>query len=515
MVSAESDPVIRATEDQISALEINRAELAERFEATSTKANDAELNKLFPERYKGQAAPLAAVDAKIAVLRRKVAEQRGSIYRRNEQFNPERSALEKELGDAETRASGLSANAASVSRSLAAASAKSRNFPAWEMSIARLTRNLENARKDFAMYSQQREQFTLRDQIKQTRARILDAATVPLAPVSPRPRQNLALSALLGLFFGICLALVLEYFDDRINTKEEADSLLHLPNLGVIPQIRGSSPMVRDLSALSPVTDAYRGLRTNIAFAALDSAPRSLVVTSSRRGEGKSLTVANLATAMAMDGKRVIIVDADLRAPVQHTLFGLPASPGLSDLLIGTHKISDIIQPTSTNRVSVIGAGTLPPNPVELLGSTAMTNFLDTVCELGDLVIFDTPPTLSLADSVLLGSQVDGVLFVVGAGEATRGGAQHGVHLLQRARANVLGVVMNKARVPSEPYYYGPNRPKRLGRAPRLSPPNGVSDGDDHEAPVFAGALPNSLAAPLATSEDGAEKPTVEAGKKN
>lgn len=466
VLSTESDPAIQETEKAIVQLQAQQAELAQRFEPTAPTTNQAELDVLFPNRYRGKATPLAEVDARLAVLQNRLAQQHQTFKSRNEQLNPAYSSLDRSLGDAQVRASSLSATAATVSRNLASALNRLGSFPAWELEVARLERTLTNARKDYEMYSQQRDKLRLWEQMPRTSSVIFQHSKTPDTPVSPNRKQNLLLSAGLGLFFGVLFILFLEYFDDRVNTKEQADHLSNVPNLGIIPHIKGST-LLRDLPALSPMTEAYRGLRTGINFAALDQMPQTIAVTSAQRGEGKSVTALNLATAMAMDGRRVILVDADLRAPVQHIFQNSDHEPGLTDLLIGTHKISEVLKPVSTSpNLMLIPAGTLPPNPAELLGSVMMADFIESVRELADTIVFDTPPILAISDAALLSSQVDATLLVVGAGEATRSDARYSLDLLQRARARVLGIVLNKVRgsIPNYNYHYGAtaSRPRIL-----------------------------------------------------
>jgi capsular exopolysaccharide synthesis family protein len=201
--------------------------------------------------------------------------------------------------------------------------------------------------------------------------------------------------------------------------------------------------------------ESYRTLRTNINFAAVGSDLKAIVVTSSVPAEGKSTTCANLAMAMALDGKRVVIVDADLRRPAQHKLFKTSSSPGLTDILVGTHSIDDVMQPTKVEGVSIIPAGSPPPNPAELLGSAAMGHFLANIEAIADIVLFDSPPTLAVADGVVLASRCDGVLLVVGFGETKKANTRQAKEILTRANVHVLGTVMNRMVGASSAYYYG------------------------------------------------------------
>ncbi|WP_309722014.1 CpsD/CapB family tyrosine-protein kinase, partial [Armatimonas sp.] len=201
--------------------------------------------------------------------------------------------------------------------------------------------------------------------------------------------------------------------------------------------------------------ESYRSLRTNLNFAAVGNSLRTMVITSSVPAEGKSTTAANLAMAMALDGKRVIIVDADLRRPSLHKLFRLESSPGLTDVLVGTHEVEEVIKSSGVDNVSVISAGSPPPNPAELLGSSKMIDLIEKLKSLADVVLFDSPPALAVADSIVLAGRTDGVLLVIGYGETKKANSRKAVELLNRANARVLGTVLNRIEGPSSGYYYG------------------------------------------------------------
>jgi capsular exopolysaccharide synthesis family protein len=159
--------------------------------------------------------------------------------------------------------------------------------------------------------------------------------------------------------------------------------------------------------------------------------------------------------ALALDGKRVIIVDADLRRPQQHKIFKVEKKPGLTDLLLGSATIADVLKETPLSPIRIIPAGSTPPNPAELLGSDRMQQVINALQELADIVLYDAPPTLAVADATLLASKVDGILFVVGAGETRRSNAKQAMDMLRQARINVLGTVVNKAPTGQRGYGYG------------------------------------------------------------
>lgn len=322
--------------------------------------------------------------------------------------------------------------------------------------IAELKQDQTFAADQIRYFTTKMQDIDLRKNAKVETSRIIEEAIVPGSPIRPNKPQNIMFAGLLGVFLGLCLALLQELLDDRINSPEEAERVLRLPNLGHVPLVEEEGlRLIRDISTFSPLMESYRSLRTNINFAAVGTSLRSIVVTSSVPAEGKSTTAANLAMAMALDGKRVIIVDADLRRPSLHKLFRQESSPGLTDVLVGTHEITEVLRPSGVDNVSVIAAGSPPPNPAELLGSAKMVELIEQLESLADIVLFDSPPTLAVADSIVLAARADGVLLVIGYGETKKTNSRQAVERLQRANARVLGTVLNRVEGTGSGYYYG------------------------------------------------------------
>ncbi|EGW37839.1 CpsD/CapB family tyrosine-protein kinase [Desulfosporosinus sp. OT] len=211
----------------------------------------------------------------------------------------------------------------------------------------------------------------------------------------------------------------------------------------------------------SPISEAYRTLRTNIQFRSVNSENNKIMITSAGRREGKSFTVANLAVSMAQDGKSVLVVDADLRNPTQDKLFGLDNGKGLSVALTQDQDISQYIQETSVPGVMVLTAGPVPLNPAELIGTVRMKQLVKEVSELYDMVLFDTPPIIAVTDGSILAQEVDWVVLVMDLGEENKNYVQHAKELLDKVDAKFLGAVLNKVDMkPSEYYYYEYNESK-------------------------------------------------------
>jgi len=204
----------------------------------------------------------------------------------------------------------------------------------------------------------------------------------------------------------------------------------------------------------SPISEAFRTLRTNVQFVSVDLDIKKIMITSSGPGEGKSFTVANLAVSMAQSGMSVLVVDADLRKPTQHKLFGVDNREGLSVVLGHDQPYSQCIQETTVSGVMVLTAGPIPPNPAELVGSKRMKRLIEEVSGQFDLVLFDTPPIIGMADAVIIAQEVDGVILVLASGEVNRDYAQRAKEALDQVGAKLLGAVLNKVDVKLSEYHY-------------------------------------------------------------
>jgi polysaccharide biosynthesis transport protein len=426
--------------------------LAELEAAKKAFMADTNLGTENPE-YKEQVALLTA---QIASTKSRLSALEGNYQTRESKINPERRNYEARLRDLRIQEK-MGINRVNSLRA-SAAQAKNRTgmYPKIGTSLLQMQSSLGFNTTQKNEWQKKVEELELRLALKRERTQIIERASVPSVPIRPKKAQNILFAGILGLFLGLGLALLQELFDDRINSPEEAERVLRLPNLGHVPMVEEEGlRLIRDISTFSPLMEAYRSLRTNINFAAVGSAMRSIVVTSSAPAEGKSTTVANLAMAMALDGKKVIIVDADLRRPSQHKLFKIDSSPGLTDVLVGTHDVNEVMRPSGVDGVQIIPAGSPPPNPAELLGSLAMEHLIARLETIADVILFDTPPALAVADAIVLSSRTNGTLLVIGYGESKKANTRKAQELLSRANANLLGTVLNRMDAPSSGYYYG------------------------------------------------------------
>jgi non-specific protein-tyrosine kinase len=288
---------------------------------------------------------------------------------------------------------------------------------------------------------------------------IIESAALPITPVGPNKGATILLAAAIGLLLAAGAAYLLEYLDDTLKNPDDVQKALGQTTLGAVPRMADGATAGSELAILSNsqsiATEAYRVLRTNLQFAAIDRPLRTLMVTSPAPGEGKSRTVANLAAALAQAGKRVILIDADLHKPRLHRLFGLRNNIGLTTALLEARPALDgLIQDSAVPNLSVLTSGPLPPNPAELLGSARARELFAQLLERADMLLLDSPPTVALADAAILSTQADGVLLVLDAGRTRREVARRALEALNRVNARVLGTVINRMPLKGDGYYY-------------------------------------------------------------
>lgn len=269
-------------------------------------------------------------------------------------------------------------------------------------------------------------------------------ALVPGSPERPNLFLNLALGLMLGLAVGYAIALFRRLLDTRIHTAEELEAITTAPVLGTIVDDADLEKhrVIVESKPQSPRAESFRSLRTSLQFLNVDSRNRSYVITSANQGEGKSTTALNLAAVLAQAGSRVIVVDSDLRLPMIADYLGIEGGAGLTDVLIGTAELTDVVQKWGQTEFYVLPAGRIPPNPSELLGSDEMARLLETLHDSYDYVIFDAPPARTVTDATVLGKLVSGVLLVVAAGKTTKPELESTLRGLETTGIDLLGVIV-------------------------------------------------------------------------
>jgi polysaccharide biosynthesis transport protein len=384
-------------------------------------------------------AQIRSTEEKIRLEMRNVARAAESEYR---------TALAKEAR--------LAANLEAVKRE-----AQDTNRKSIEYGV--LKREVETNRQLYQDLLTKTKQTGLETELKTTNIRVVEKAETPRGPVSPKRMRNYQVALILGLLVGIGLALGFEHLDNTFKTPEDVKEHLQVPFLGMVPDfgVKTSGGAARAPNASqvlkSPnaaVADAYRVLRTNLIFTSAETTGRVILVTSASPGEGKTTTLANLATALAQNGAKVLAVDADLRRPTLNHHFGLQKTPGLSDLIVGKSAASQAIQSTRVNGLQLLACGYQPPNPVELLGSPMMKQILDAIRAHYDWVLIDAPPLLAMADAPVLCSLVEGVVLVLAAEVATKPAVMRAIDQVLSVGGRVTGVVLNKVNLERNSYYY-------------------------------------------------------------
>lgn len=290
---------------------------------------------------------------------------------------------------------------------------------------------------------------------------IVEPAVTPGVPVRPRTTLNSLMGAFAALLLAGAVALVYEYLDETVKTPEDVETAAGLPTLAGVARFPRSRTDADGLVMAPPhrtaAAEGYRMLRTNIQFSFLDAPAQALLVSSANPGEGKTTTVVNLAVAIAQTGQRVIAVDSDLRRPALHRIFGLSNQTGLTTALLSPEpEINGFCQPTRFANLAVVTSGPLPPNPSELLGSRRLDAVIAALRRQADVLIFDSPPALAVADASILAGKVDGAMLVVDAGRTRTQALGRASEALGRSRTRVLGAILNRLseRGRGHDYYY-------------------------------------------------------------
>ncbi|WP_017197207.1 polysaccharide biosynthesis tyrosine autokinase [Arthrobacter sp. M2012083] len=284
------------------------------------------------------------------------------------------------------------------------------------------------------------------DGVSPIRLSIVTPAVAPAQPSAPNVRVNLAVGLLLGLAVGLGTALLRSTLDSRIRGEADLRRVTTAPVLGGIsfdPQA-AKTPLLTQSATQSHRSESFRQLRTNLQFANVGGKTKTILVTSSVPGEGKSTTATNLAISLAQAGRTICIIDADLRRPMINTYLGLDRNAGLTTALVAEADVADLLQPWGDDNLYVLTSGQIPPNPSELLGSEEMQQLLLRLGQSFDTIIIDAPPLLPVTDAAVLSQYVDGVVMVVGAQKLTHHVLQKSLQSLEMVGARLLGVVLNR-----------------------------------------------------------------------
>src|SRR5271156_819897 len=337
-----------------------------------------------------------------------------------------------------------------------------------------LKRDLDSYRQLYEGLMEKMKEAGVSAGLKSNNFRIVDVARVPTGPIEPNIPRNLAFAFILGLTSGVGLAFLQEGLDNTVRTSEQAQMISGLPPLGMIPlpaktAREGANPkrlmiarsskeaveMVAQSRPHSQMAESYRALRTSLLLTNLGAPPKVIMVTSALPQEGKTTTSMNTALVLAQKGIRVLLIDADLRRPSIHKILGMGPRSGLSNVLTGSATLQQTITRSSIlPNLSILPAGTPPPNPAELLASSNMRDVLEELRGQYDHIVVDTPPTLSVTDAVVLSPRADAIVLVIRSGQTTKQALRRSRDILMRVNAKVSGVLLNAVDLSSPDYYY-------------------------------------------------------------
>lgn len=275
---------------------------------------------------------------------------------------------------------------------------------------------------------------------------VIKPAVAPTAPSAPNTKMNLLLGLLFGTAAGIGIGVMRAALDNKIRGEADLRQVTDAPLLGAISfdQDATRKPLLTQTPPQSPRAESFRQLRTNLHFASVSGTAKSILVTSSLPGEGKSTTATNLAIALAQAGQSVCLIDADLRRPMVNEYLGLDRAAGLTTALVGAVDVNDLLQPWGEDNLFVLTSGQIPPNPSELLGSSVMGHLLQRLEQAFDSVVIDAPPLLPVTDAAVLSQHVSGVVVVVGSQKLKQHDLEKSLNALKMVGSNILGIVLNR-----------------------------------------------------------------------
>jgi len=299
---------------------------------------------------------------------------------------------------------------------------------------------------------------------------VVDEAVAPTRPVSPRVNLNVAVAFVVGLMAAFGLAFLVEYLDQTIKDPGETQKLLEIPVIGLVPIVEKGEALFTRSNPRSPASEAFRTLRTNIQYSSIDHPVRRILVTGANPECGKSTIAANLSITLAQTGNSVLLIDGDLRKPMQHKIFDMDSEPGLSNLIFKEGiDISLALRRSGQDNLMILPSGPTPPYPAELLSSKRMRKLVEHLSEEFNYIVIDSPPIIAVTDPALLSKLVDGTLMVLDYGIVKKDDALGAIEQLRKVQANVIGAVINampysRSYYNGYSYYYGSGEMPKPGK---------------------------------------------------
>ena len=413
------------------------------FQAMRKELVDTELRKAELDQSLGPRHPdVVGLDSRIQSIGVALANEARGVVR----------AVEASYESASRQESVLAGSVAAAQEEMSALRDKSPEYQT-------LKRDADTSNEIAQALARRGKEASVESAVNDRTVRLIEPAEVPGFPVFPDRTGNLQIAFLVGLSTGVLLVAARERLDTSLKTPDDIREALRVPFLGFVPDLSTVSGVVmkHNLNAIrsptSPLSESYRVIRTNVMATAAAANARVLLVTSIHPGEGKSTTALNLAAAIAQTGATAILVDSDLRRPTVHSNLSLPRSPGMRDLLTRNGSYRDVVRPGPIPGLSALTSGATPDNPAELMGCEEMRTLLQDLATVYEWVIVDAPPVGGMADALIIGGVVDGIVLVVEGDRTTKAVAVDGVAQLTSVGGRVLGAILNRVDVKRNAYY--------------------------------------------------------------
>jgi capsular exopolysaccharide synthesis family protein len=475
-----SSPVIKELERQLATMIARKAALDQQVKGAGLSSEFGNVNEL---------------DQRILGIQEKIIEEtRKMVAGGGAAINPLgfSETIFNNILQIETENKSLTAKTEALGKIVDQYNRELNSLPEKSLRLVRLRRETAVNNNIYMMLREKYEENRIAEAGQIGSVRVVDHAKPPKYPIKPKKKMNLILGIMVGLGLGVGLTFLREYLDTSLKSMEDVERLGY-PVLGSIPYIsvqrvakhardqngdikRIEARLITHFAPKSPISEAYRTLRTNIQFTHIDRPIKTVLVTSSGPGEGKSTSVANLAIAFAQMGTNALLVDTDLRRPVLHAIFDQPRDVGLTNVLVGKVPFEEAVRPTKIDNLHLLTSGTLPPNPSELLGSEAMMAFLRDAKEKYDIVLFDSPPVIAVTDAAILGTRLDGIVLVAKSGSTGKDAIIRSRILLENVNAHIFGILVNGVNIEHMygsyyyyyiHYYYGDGKHKKKLKAPK------------------------------------------------
>ncbi len=451
-----SNPTLRSIQEQINGYEIQKSELLGRY-----TENHPSVRRL---------------DSVIEYLKKQIASQTQAMVEEygSGPVDPVWSSLVKDYVMTEVDLASSRARYSALEKTIYSIQSELESLPKEIAEFERVYRMVEVEKQTYTVLLQKLQEAKISEATQVGNISLIDSAMTPRRPMSSKRKKNIIIAGFIGAVLGFSIAFLLEKLDTTLRDPEEVETALGIKLLGIIPAISendakestkssGSqysealsvkNTLITHISPKSPISEAYRTIRTNISFGSLDRKTRSLTVASALPKEGKSTTASNIAVAFAQQNIKTVLIDTDLRKPVLHSVFSIERTPGLIEYLFGMNSLEDVLKKTEVENLFLIPSGTIPPNPSEVISSEKMDSLIkETLSDYG-FVIFDSPPILAVTDAAVLSKKTDGTVLVIRSEKTDRDAAKTALKALKNIGAEVKGAIFNNVDI-SGRYGYG------------------------------------------------------------